>query len=130
MSGPQRMKPRAAKRPIARKRRALSAQHLAGETRATVRWIGAMLVARKRPPRKALDLMRHELEEPPLAKSWRNLIVASIANADIDLLAVELKQQGERGRLVEKARVMLAADYGHASGEALGKWLQRTFEQK
>jgi hypothetical protein len=108
---------------------ALSAQRLAGETRSTVRWIGAMLVAGKRPTRQALDLMRHELEWPPLAKTWRDLIVASIAYADIDLLAAELRQQGEC-RPVEKARDMLAADYGHASGAALGKWLQRTLEQK
>jgi hypothetical protein len=118
VSGPPRIKPSA-----------LSAQRLASESRGTVRWIGAMLVTGKRPPRWALHGLRRELEEPPLAKTWRDLIVASIAYADIDLLAAELRQQGEC-RPVEKARDMLAADYGHASGAALGKWLQRTLEQK
>lgn len=117
MSEPPRIKPSA-----------LSAQRLAGETRWTVRWIGTMLVAGKRPPREVLDLMRRDLSESPLTKSWRDLIVASIAYADINLLAAELRQQG-KCKPVEKARDMLAADYGHASGPALEKWLQR-FEQE
>ena len=120
MNGPPRIRPSA-----------LSVQHLAGESRGNVRWIGEMLVAGKRPPRSALASVLRELrgEEPPLAKSWRDLIVASIACADIDLLAAELRQQGER-RPVEKARDTLAADYGRANGAALGKWLQRTFGTK
>jgi hypothetical protein len=117
VSGPPRSKPGS-----------LSAQHLAGEALSTVRDIGRMLADGKRPPRPLLALVLRQLGQQPTAKPWRELIVASIACADIELLAAELRQRGEGG--VEKARDMLAADYGHASGPALARWLRRTLAEQ
>jgi hypothetical protein len=72
---------------------------------------------------KMLDQTAGELErlwfpDPKAEKRWRNEALAHSIEAQIDVLVA-------KGKSVEEARNVLARNYGHASGEALGKWLDR-----
>jgi hypothetical protein len=62
---------------------------------------------------------------PRARKAMLNCVEATCILADVEQLAAKLKQRGV-SNAVEQARDELAAKYGHASGEALDKWVRRT----
>jgi hypothetical protein len=129
VSGRKRVEPRAAQRPTARKRRAPASKTIAEaivkleEQMALDNLLRTLVRTGHHPSRRLLDATR-ELAglwrpDPRARKATLNYLEAACILADVEQLAAKL------GVSNEEARNKLAAKYGHASGEALGKWVRR-----
>jgi hypothetical protein len=93
------------------------------------RAIRALLQSGHQPSRLLQRLLWGELEarwwpEPKAEKRLRKRRRAFVIDAELNVLADQLRQQGAHDPTAQAKRE-LAGKYGHPSGDALDRWLRR-----